>query len=62
MTETAVALVLVAVLLAVAVVEAPMLVDSILTAQAKVVQEVAPNLLQAQMDICLAAAAADAMC
>ena len=62
MTETAVALVQVADRLAVAVVEAPMLVDSILTAQTKVDQEVALDLLPAQMDKCLAAADAEAIC
>ena len=51
MTEAAVALVEVADRLAVAVVQAPMLVDSILTAQAKVDQKVALDLLPAQMDM-----------
>jgi len=59
MTEAAVALVEVADRLAVAVVQAPMLVDSILTAQAKVDQIF---LLPAQMDKCLATADAEAIC
>jgi hypothetical protein len=62
MTEAAVALVEVADRLAVAVVQAPMLVDSILTAQSKVDQEVALDLLPAQMDKCLATADAEAIC